>query len=173
MSSPPVSPSVPSLTTLTLFTFTDTKTTASVSTMLANNATATGASVHANATVSANGTVAATPAPTPAPIYITVTQNVTELQVSTSTIITTSDAVAASLNIKQALDEAFAAANLSQSGLNSTTTAALEKCLTEVLAAGGMPNGYSCLTATGSDSAGLQTTLNTILEQVRRASVSL
>lgn len=95
------------------------------------------------------------------------TQNVTELQVSTSTIITTSEAVAASLNIKQALDEAFAAANLSQSGLNATTTTALEKCLGEVLAAGGMPDGYSCLTATGSDSAGLQTTLNTILEQVR------
>jgi hypothetical protein len=141
---------------------------------LANNITATAtASAVANSTasvngtaVAANGTISALLAPTPAPVYITVTRNITELQVSTSTLITTSDAVTASLNIKQALDEAFAAANLSQSDLNATTTAALEKCLSEVLAAGGMPSGYSCLTPTGSDSAGLQATLNTILEQV-------
>lgn len=145
-----------------------------VTTILANNITATAtASAVANSTasvngtaVAANGTISALLAPTPAPVYITVTRNITELQVSTSTLITTSDAVTASLNIKQALDEAFAAANLSQSDLNATTTAALEKCLSEVLAAGGMPSGYSCLTPTGSDSAGLQATLNTILEQV-------
>lgn len=145
-----------------------------VTTILANSATVTAtATAVANNTASvngtalaANGTISALLAPTPAPVYITVTRNITEIQVSTSTLITTSDAVTASLNIKQALDEAFAAANLSQGDLNATTTAALEKCLSEVLAAGGMPSGYSCLTPTGSDSAGLQATLNTILEQV-------
>ncbi|GAA5954942.1 hypothetical protein JCM8115_005575 [Rhodotorula mucilaginosa] len=158
----------PSATTITV-----THTKPAVTTILANNITATAtASAVANSTasvngtaVAANGTISALLAPTPAPVYITVTRNITELQVSTSTLITTSDAVTASLNIKQALDEAFAAANLSQSDLNATTTAALEKCLSEVLAAGGMPSGYSCLTPTGSDSAGLQATLNTILEQ--------
>ncbi|GAA5986173.1 hypothetical protein JCM10908_006442 [Rhodotorula pacifica] len=155
----------PSATTMTI-----TKTKPTVSTILASNATATATTItnstaFTNGTAVANGTVTALLAPTPAPVYITVTRNITEIQVSTSTLITTSDAVAASLNIKEALDEAFAAANLSQSGLNATTTAALEKCLSEVLAAGGMPTGYSCLTPTGSDSAGLQATLNTILEQ--------
>lgn len=103
--------------------------------------------------------------PEPTTIVQTVTQNVTQVQ--TSTLITTSDAVAASLDIKKALDEAFAAANLSQSDLGNTTTQALEACLAEVLSSGGLPNGYSCLTQSGSDSAGLQSTLNTILEQVR------
>jgi len=95
----------------------------------------------------------------------TITQNVTS--VATSTLITTSDAVAASLDIKQALDEAFAAANLSQNSLDAATTEALEQCLTTVLASGGLPDGYSCLTSSGATSAGLQDTLNTILEQVR------
>ncbi|GAA5823240.1 hypothetical protein JCM11251_007535 [Rhodosporidiobolus azoricus] len=99
----------------------------------------------------------------PTTLVRTVTQNVTSVQ--TSTLITTSDAIAASLNIQQALDDAFAAANLSQSSLDEATRASLMDCLETVLAAGGMPDGYSCLTSTGKDSAGLTSTLNTILEQ--------
>ncbi|GAA5965386.1 hypothetical protein JCM21900_004779 [Sporobolomyces salmonicolor] len=99
----------------------------------------------------------------PTTVVHTVTQNVTE--VATSTLITTSSAVEASLDIQKAIDEAFAAANLSQNGLDSSTTEALEACLTTVLASGGLPDGYACLTSSGSDSAGLQSTLNTILEQ--------
>ncbi|GAA5891341.1 hypothetical protein JCM8208_002591 [Rhodotorula glutinis] len=101
--------------------------------------------------------------PEPTTLVRTITQNVTS--VATSTLITTSDAVAASLDIKQALDEAFAAANLSQNSLDAATTEALEQCLTTVLASGGLPDGYSCLTSSGATSAGLQDTLNTILEQ--------
>ncbi|BGP34105.1 hypothetical protein JCM10296v2_005920 [Rhodotorula toruloides] len=101
--------------------------------------------------------------PEPTTLVQTVTQNVTQVQ--TSTLITTSNAVTASLDIKKALEEAFAAANLSQSDLGNSTTQALEACLAEVLSSGGLPAGYSCLTQSGSDSAGLQSTLNTILEQ--------
>ncbi|GAA6000558.1 uncharacterized protein JCM10292_000484 [Rhodotorula paludigena] len=99
----------------------------------------------------------------PTTLVRTVTQNVTE--VATSTLITTSNGVEASLDIQQALNDAFAAANLSRSDLNDETTAALEACLATVLAAGGMPEGYSCLTSGGADSAGLQETLNNVLEQ--------
>lgn len=109
--------------------------------------------------------------PEPTTLVRTVTQNVTS--VATSTLVTTSDAVAASLDIQQALQEAFAAANLSQSSLDAETTEALEECLTTVLAAGGLPDGYSCLTSSGATGAGLQNTLNTILEQVRRSPGSL
>ncbi|GAA6003993.1 hypothetical protein JCM10207_006503 [Rhodosporidiobolus poonsookiae] len=101
--------------------------------------------------------------PQPTTFVRTLTQNVT--QVATSTLITTSDAVAASLDIQKALDEAFAAANLSKDSLDAETTASLEACLTAVLASGGMPDGYSCLTSSGSSSEGLQATLNTVLEQ--------
>ncbi|BGP18613.1 hypothetical protein JCM10213_004246 [Rhodosporidiobolus nylandii] len=101
--------------------------------------------------------------PQPTTLVHTIYQNRTEVQ--TSTLVTTSDAITASLDIKKALDEAFAAVNLSQSGLDNATTASLEACLSTVLASGGMPDGYTCLTASGSDSAGLQSTLNTILEQ--------
>ncbi|GAA5877147.1 hypothetical protein JCM1840_005670 [Sporobolomyces johnsonii] len=99
----------------------------------------------------------------PTTVVHTLTQNVTE--VATSTLITTSSAVEASLDIQKAIDEAFAAANLSQSSLDNSTTQALEACLMTVLASGGLPEGYACLTSSGSDSAGLQSTLNTILEQ--------
>ncbi|GAA5867783.1 hypothetical protein JCM8547_005232 [Rhodosporidiobolus lusitaniae] len=99
--------------------------------------------------------------PQPTTLVQTVYQNVTQ----TSTLITSQEAVAASLDIKQALAEAFAAANLSQNSLDAATTASLEECLEEVMAAGGMPEGYSCVTSSGSDAAGLTATLNTILEQ--------
>ncbi|GAA5894552.1 hypothetical protein JCM6882_004848 [Rhodosporidiobolus microsporus] len=117
----------------------------------------------ANATVTqtiANSTILV---PQPTTLVRTLTQNVTQIQ--TSTLITTSDAIAASLNIQQALDDAFAAANLSQSSLDEATRESLMACLETVLEAGGMPDGYSCLTSTGKDSAGLTSTLNTILEQ--------
>ncbi|BGP50430.1 hypothetical protein JCM10450v2_006349 [Rhodotorula kratochvilovae] len=101
--------------------------------------------------------------PQPTTLVRTVTENVTSI--ATSTLITTSDAIAASLDIQKALQEAFAAANLSQSNLDAETTAALEQCLSTVLASGGLPDGYACLTSSGATSAGLQSTLNTILEQ--------
>ena len=72
----------------------------------------------------------------------------------------------AALNIKEALEKAFAAAGLSLDELDGATTKSLEKCLTTVLAAGGLPEGYSCLTSTGKDGTDLTDTLNTILEQV-------
>ncbi|GAA6029137.1 hypothetical protein JCM8097_001617 [Rhodosporidiobolus ruineniae] len=99
--------------------------------------------------------------PQPTTFVQTYTAHVTDVV----TLITTSDAVAASLDIQKALQEAFAAANLSQSGLDAATTASLEACLATVMSSGGMPDGYSCLTQTGSDSAGLTDTLNNILEQ--------
>ncbi|GAA5827528.1 hypothetical protein JCM3770_005989 [Rhodotorula araucariae] len=101
--------------------------------------------------------------PEPTTLVRTVTENTTTT--ATSTLITTSDAIAASLDIQKALQEAFAAANLSQSNLDEATTAALEQCLSTVLASGGLPEGYACLTSSGATSASLQNTLNTILEQ--------
>ncbi|KAK4703416.1 hypothetical protein P7C70_g2795, partial [Phenoliferia sp. Uapishka_3] len=71
----------------------------------------------------------------------------------------------AALDIKAAIDSAFAAVNLTESDLKNTTVQALEACLTTVLASGGLPSGYACLTSSGSNSAGLQATLNTVLEQ--------
>jgi methionine-rich copper-binding protein CopC len=53
----------------------------------------------------------------------------------------------AALNIQEAINSAFAAVNLSQQGLDNATVAALEACLTTVLASGGLPDGYSCLTS--------------------------
>ncbi|KAM0756312.1 hypothetical protein T439DRAFT_331172 [Meredithblackwellia eburnea MCA 4105] len=103
---------------------------------------------------------------TPSPSVLTVTDVVTT--VSTSTFVTgsaTAETDIAALNIKAALDSAFRAANLSQSDLDATTVQALEACLQTVLAKGGLPSGYACLTSSGSNSAGLQATLNTILEQ--------
>ncbi|GAA6061013.1 hypothetical protein JCM10212_001069 [Sporobolomyces blumeae] len=92
-----------------------------------------------------------------------VTQNVTEVQ--TSTLITTDSAVAASLDIKKAIDSALAAANLTQSSLSASTYASLQECLSTVLESGGLPDGYSCLSAGGKDGSELTGTLNTILEQ--------
>ncbi|GAA5974962.1 hypothetical protein JCM11641_006781 [Rhodosporidiobolus odoratus] len=108
-----------------------------------------------------NGTTVYVPQPTT--FVQTIYQNVTSVQ--TSTLITSEEALGAAMDIKKALEDAFAAVNLTQSGLDSATTASLEACLETVLASGGLPDGYSCLTSTGKDSAALTSTLNTILEQ--------
>lgn len=100
----------------------------------------------------------------PTTVVRTVTQNVTEY--STSTLVTSQESIAAALDIKKALDSALAAANLTQSDLSSSTYASLQACLTTVLSSGGLPEGYSCLTESGKDGSELESTLNTILEQV-------
>lgn len=112
-------------------------------------------------------TVTATAIQTAAPVYITLTQNQTVLVPVTSvvTVSANSTAQVAALSIQSAVQSALAAANLSQSSLNADTTSALEACLTTVVSLGGMPSGYACLTSSGSNSAGLTSTLNTILEQ--------
>lgn len=112
-------------------------------------------------------TVTATAVQTAAPVYITLTQNQTILVPVTSvvTVSANSTALTAALNIQSAVQSALAAAGLSQSTLDAATTSALEACLTTVVSLGGMPANYTCLTSSGSNSAGLQATLNTILEQ--------
>lgn len=126
------------------------------STLLTNSTLSTNGSISTSA---ANATLTALAA-VHTPAYITITS------LQTQTIYTNDSlASAAALNIQKALESAFAAANLSQSDLDASTTASLQACLTTVLAAGGMPDGYSCLTSSGADSAGLTSTLNTILEQ--------
>lgn len=123
------------------------------STLSAGNSTVNGTSPAPNATVTALAAAAT-------PVIITLTN------VETMTVYTNDSlASAAALNIQKALQSAFAAANLSQTDLSAETTASLQACLTTVLASGGMPEGYSCLTSSGADSAGLTSTLNTILEQ--------
>lgn len=82
-------------------------------------------------------TVSATPA--------VVTVHVTD--VVTSTVSATSAASAAALDVQAAINDAFAAVKLSESGLDNTTVAALEACLSTVLASGGLPAGYTCLTS--------------------------
>lgn len=96
------------------------------------------------------------------PTVVTLTEIRTQTQYTNDSI-----ATAAALNIQKALASAFAAANVSQSDLSADTLKSLEECLTTVMAAGGLPEGYTCLTSTGADGAGLTATLNTILEQVR------
>ncbi|KAK4052398.1 Golgi membrane exchange factor (Ric1p-Rgp1p) subunit [Microbotryomycetes sp. JL201] len=98
------------------------------------------------------------PANSATPVFITVTEVKT---------VDSDDSLSdmAALNIKKALEKAFAAAGLSLDTLDKATTKSLEKCLSTVMAAGGLPEGYSCLTSSGSDGAGLTATLNTILEQ--------
>lgn len=71
----------------------------------------------------------------------------------------------AAINIGKAIENAFAAVNASQAGLNNETVSSLETCLNAVLKAGGMPDGYSCLTQSGSTGSGLSSTLRTTLEQ--------
>ncbi|KAM0790676.1 hypothetical protein ACM66B_004535 [Microbotryomycetes sp. NB124-2] len=98
------------------------------------------------------------PANAATPVFITVTEVKT---------IDSSDSLSdtAALNIKRALEKAFAAAGLSLDSLDKATTKSLEKCLNTVMAAGGLPEGYSCLTSSGKDSEALTATLNTILQQ--------
>ncbi|KAI5481392.1 Proteophosphoglycan ppg4 [Pseudohyphozyma bogoriensis] len=109
--------------------------------------------------------------PTTITVYENVTLTSTQLVNVTSTATITADSAASSavntaaINIQQAIDSAFAATDLSQSGLDNATVASLEACLTQVLAAGGLPSNYTCITSSGSDSSGLTATLNTILEQ--------
>jgi len=120
-----------------------------------------------NVTETAFKTVTATAIQTAAPVYVTLTQNQTVLVPVTSvvTVSANSTAQAAAINVASAVKSALAAANLSQSTLDSATTSALEACLTTVVSLGGMPANYTCLTSSGSNSAGLTSTLNTILEQ--------
>lgn len=102
----------------------------------------------------------------PVTVQVPVTQYVTQVVTTTAAApSTTSSADVASLNIQSAINSAFAAVDLSQSGLDNTTVASLQACLATVLAQGGLPDGYACLSASGSSGAGLQQTLNTILEQ--------
>ena len=134
-------------------TLTQVKTVMPVATSFLNSTEGSG-----NAT--ANSTLTA-PAIAARPTVITLTEIRTQTQYTNDSI-----ATAAALNIQKALQSAFAAANVSQSDLSAETMKSLEKCLTTVMAAGGLPEGYTCLTSTGADGAGLTATLNTILEQV-------
>lgn len=93
---------------------------------------------------------------------VTVTVTVTALAPGgTASPYTTS-----ALDIQAAINSAFAAVGLSQGDLTNSTIAALEACLSTVLQAGGLPAGYACLSSSGSSSAGLLSTLDTILQQV-------
>lgn len=107
----------------------------------------------------------------PTTIVRTVTDNVTELH--TSTLVTSQESIEAALDIKKAIEQALAAANLTQSALSQSTYASLEACLSTVLTSGGLPDGYSCLTESGKDGSELESTLNTILEQVESHTLSL
>lgn len=68
-------------------------------------------------------------------------------------------------SIQDAIRDAVAAVDLSKTGLDAATQAELQTCLNAVLENGGLPAGYSCISQTGSTSAGLKTTFNNILEQ--------
>jgi hypothetical protein len=71
------------------------------------------------------------------------------------------------INIRKAIQDALNAAELAEGNLDASTKAQLSTCLNAILSNGGLPANYSCITATGSTSAGLHDTLNNILEQVR------
>lgn len=73
--------------------------------------------------------------------------------------------IAALDDIQQAINDAIAAVNLSSTGLDAAAQAELQTCLTAVLENGGLPAGYSCISQTGSTSAGLKSTFNNVLEQ--------
>lgn len=118
-------------------------------------------------------TLAASSAPTIVPTQesaqvITLTDTVTSTLTAGSPL--SSGVIAASLDIKTAITDAFNAVNMSQEGLTSSTVTALENCLTKVMQSGGMPEGYACLTSSGLNSTGLEATLSTTLEQVKFSS---
>jgi len=97
--------------------------------------------------------------------YVTdyVTQTVTAMPPG-ATILSNQTLVALD-NIQDAIDDAIAAVNLSKTGLDEAAQAELSHCLTAVLENGGLPAGYSCISQSGSTSAGLKSTFNNILEQ--------
>lgn len=68
-------------------------------------------------------------------------------------------------SIQDAIKDAIAAVNLSKTGLDEAAQAELQTCLNAVLENGGLPAGYSCISQSGSTSAGLKSTFNNILEQ--------
>ncbi|GAA5852696.1 hypothetical protein JCM3766R1_006307 [Sporobolomyces carnicolor] len=135
-----------------------TKTAAHVSTAT-STVTRTDTVINANSTTETKTVIKLEPTT----IVRTVTDNVTELH--TSTLVTSQESIEAALDIKKAIEQALAAANLTQSALSQSTYASLEACLSTVLTSGGLPDGYSCLTESGKDGSELESTLNTILEQ--------
>ena len=68
-------------------------------------------------------------------------------------------------DIQNSINDAIASVNLSETGLDAAAQAELQSCLTSVLENGGLPAGYSCISQSGSTSAGLKSTFNNVLEQ--------
>jgi hypothetical protein len=68
-------------------------------------------------------------------------------------------------SIEDAIRDAIAAVNLSKTGLDANAQGELQHCLSAVLENGGLPEGYSCISQSGSTSGGLKSTFNNILEQ--------
>ncbi|CAD6565462.1 MAG: hypothetical protein CYPHOPRED_005637 [Cyphobasidiales sp. Tagirdzhanova-0007] len=68
-------------------------------------------------------------------------------------------------DIQNSINEALASVNLSETGLDAAAQAELQTCLKSVLENGGLPAGYSCISQSGSTSAGLKSTFNNVLEQ--------
>lgn len=85
---------------------------------------------------------------------IMVTQTVTALPPGAT--ILSNQTIEALENIQEAIDSAIAAVNLSMTGLDAATQNELQTCLRQVLENGGLPEGYSCISQSGSTSAGLQ-----------------
>jgi len=118
-------------------------------------------------------TITLTPTPTVVPTVVAdangmnttiyVTQTVTALPPGAT--ILPNETITALDSIQDAINDAIAAVNLSSTNLDAAAQAELQTCLTAVLENGGLPAGYSCISQTGSTSAGLKTTFNNILEQ--------
>lgn len=68
-------------------------------------------------------------------------------------------------DIQQSINDAIAAVNLSETGLDAATQSELSACLTAVVENGGLPAGYSCISQSGSTSSGLKATFANVLEQ--------
>lgn len=92
-----------------------------------------------------------------------VTKTVTSLPPG-ATILSNQTLVALN-DIQNSINDAIASVNLSETGLDAAAQAELQSCLTSVLENGGLPAGYSCISQSGSTSAGLKSTFNNVLEQ--------
>jgi len=104
--------------------------------------------------VDANGAVST--------VYMT--QTITALPPGAT--ILSNQTIAALDSIEDAIRDAIKSVTASKSGLDATAQAELEKCLSAVLTNGGLPEGYSCISQSGSTSAGLQATFANSIEQL-------
>lgn len=92
------------------------------------------------------------------------TQTITALPPGAT--ILSNQTIAALDSIEDAIRDAIKSVTASKSGLDATAQAELEKCLSAVLTNGGLPEGYSCISQSGSTSAGLQATFANSIEQL-------